>query len=226
MTGPAPTRAGPSLRRRAAALAELGLAAVCVVADLFLPTILLILLAGASLRVRRERPESLGLVRGGLTKQLAGRVLLLTVAWTGVQVAVLLPVLEHLTGRRQDVSGFAQLEGNLELLLVLLAVSWTLAAFGEELAYRGYVLGRALEACGPGRAGVVVAITASAVLFGLAHTEQGVVGVAATTCDAIFFSVLRLHSSGGLWAPFLAHGMSNTIGLTTYFLVGPVYGLW
>jgi membrane protease YdiL (CAAX protease family) len=36
---------------------------------------------------------------------------------------------------------------------------------------------------------------------------------------------LRLHYRT-LWAPVLAHGFNNTIGLVTFFLVGPVHGLW
>jgi hypothetical protein len=29
-----------------------------------------------------------------------------------------------------------------------------------------------------------------------------------------------------LWAAVLAHGFNNTIGLVTFFFVGPIYGLW
>ena len=65
----------------------------------------------------------------------------------------------------------------------------------------------------------------SAALFALAHSEQGQVGAALTFLDALFFSVLRFRC-GGLWASVLGHGLSNTIGLTTFFLIGPVYGLW
>jgi membrane protease YdiL (CAAX protease family) len=63
------------------------------------------------------------------------------------------------------------------------------------------------------------------VLFGLAHTEQGVIGVVVTLLDALFRSFLRLRYRS-LWAPVLAHGFSNTIGLITVFLIGPIYGLW
>lgn len=69
------------------------------------------------------------------------------------------------------------------------------------------------------------AIAVSATLFALAHTEQGLIGVALTFLDAIFFSVLnRLYRT--LWASVLAHGFTNTIGLTAFFVVGPIYGLW
>lgn len=32
--------------------------------------------------------------------------------------------------------------------------------------------------------------------------------------------------TASLWAAVLAHGLANTIGLVTFFLVGPLYGLW
>ena len=70
-------------------------------------------------------------------------------------------------------------------------------------------------------AGVLV----SSVLFGIAHTEQGLVGIAVVTLDAVAWSLLRIHY-GTVWAPILAHGFNNTLGFITFFLVGPVHGLW
>ena len=134
-----------------------------------------------------------------------------------------MPLLEHATGEQQDLSEFADLEGNLPLLAGLLLLTWTIAAFGEEVAYRGFTFTRLHEAVGPH--GVSIAVLGSSVLFGLAHTEQGPVGVAITFCDALFFAVLRLHYAT-LWAPILAHGFSNTLGLTAFYLVGPIHGLW
>ena len=42
---------------------------------------------------------------------------------------------------------------------------------------------------------------------------------------ALFFSVLRLRYRT-LRAPVLAHGLTNTLGLVGFFLLGPVQGLW
>jgi uncharacterized protein len=53
-----------------------------------------------------------------------------------------------------------------------------------------------------------------------------VIGVVVTTLDAIFFSLLKQKYGGNLWAPVLAHGFSNTIGLVAFYFVGPVYGFW
>ena len=135
-------------------------------------------------------------------------------------------MVEHLTGQRQDLSEFEALRGDAATLAVLLVLSWTLAAFGEEIVFRGYIQARIVDVLGPGRLGVLTAVLGSSVLFGLIHTEQGVIGVVLTFFDALFFSALKLRLGAGLWAPVLAHGFNNTIGLTAYFLIGPVYGLW
>lgn len=107
----------------------------------------------------------------------------------------------------------------------MLLVTWTLAAFGEEIVYRGFIQTRITDVLGPNLVGVVVAVGISSVLFGLAYTEHGTVRVVVTFLDALFFSFVRLRYRT-LWAPILAHGFSNTLGLVTFFLIGPIYGLW
>jgi membrane protease YdiL (CAAX protease family) len=205
---------------------ELALATYVVIGDLLLPSLVLLVVAGVSLLVRRDRPSTFGLVRPEHGWRQAGVVLALTAGWSLVQLGLVIPVLEHATGERQDVSMFADVEGNVGLLLALVALSWTLAAFPEELGFRGYLQARAADLLGSGRLAVVAAVLFSSALFGLLHTEQGVVGVGATFVDGLFFSVLMRRSQAGLWAAVLAHGFNNTLGLTAYFLVGPIHGFW
>jgi hypothetical protein len=198
---------------------------MAVVRDLWLPTLVLLAMAALSLLARREAPATLGFHRLPSPQRTLTALLGLTLVWTLLKVALVIPVLEHVTGQRQNLSQFADLQGNLPLLLTLLALSWTLAAVGEETAYRGYVYTRLTDLVGTGSAGIAVALLASSTLFALAHTEQGLVGMTLTFVDALLFTALRLWF-GTLWAPILAHGLNNTLGLTTYYLIGPVYGLW
>jgi membrane protease YdiL (CAAX protease family) len=208
------------------AAAELLAASIVVLLDLFIPTIIILALMTISLVVRRDGLASIGLRKperiGPMLLYIFGAVLV----WTLLQLGLFMPILEHLTGMKQDVSAFADLQGNLPQLLLFLAFTWTLAAFGEEMVYRGYMQRRATDVLGAGRAGLAAGIGLSSVLFGLAHTEQGIIGVGLTTLDALFFSWLKLRVENNLWAPILAHGVSNTIGLTAYYLVGPISGLW
>jgi membrane protease YdiL (CAAX protease family) len=204
--------------------AEVALATVLVLGDVLVPAVLLLAVAALSLAVRRERPASLGFARLARPGRVAGQVLVLTAGWSVLQLGLVMPVLEHLTGHRQDLSAFEDLQGDAGLLAGLVLASWTLGTV-EETVFRGYLPSRVTELLGSGPAGVVAAVLVSSVLFGLIHTEQGVVGVVVTFFDALYFSWLR-HRHGSVWAAVLGHGSSNTIGLVTFFLVGPVYGLW
>jgi len=218
------TRRDERLRLAVTAL-EVATAAAAVLADLLIPSVVLLALAGTSLLARRQGPASLGFHRPASPGRLAGLMLAVAAGWTLLHLALLNPVTNHLSGERQDVSDFAALQGNLGLLLLMLVLAWTLAAMVEETAFRGYLLTRLRELLGNGPTGLVVAVLASSLLFGLLHTEQGMVGVVLATVDGVLFSLLRLWS-GTVWAPILCHGFLNTIGFVSFYLIGPVYGLW
>lgn len=207
------------------ALVEVVVAAVLVLADVGIPTLLVLAMLVLSLVVRRQGPRSLGFVRLVSPWRTAGVILVLVAGWSVLQLGVVMPVLNRVTSSRQDFTVFEDLQGNLPLLAGLLLASWTLAALGEEAVYRGYLPTRVLEAVGPGRAGAVLGVLAPAVLFALLHTEQGVVGVVVTFLDALFLTWLRLRYAS-TWAAVLGHGFNNTLGALTFFVVGPIHGLW
>lgn len=204
---------------------EVAGAAVAVVADWFLPTLVLLAMAAVSLAVRRRGLASLGLHRPVNVRLLILQMLAFSAGWTLLSLALFIPVANHVTDQRQDTSGFADLQGNLGMLALLVLLSWTLAAFCEELAYRGYVLTRLTDLLGSSQLGLAAAVVLTSALFGLAHTEQGAVGVLIATVDGVAFAVLRFRF-GTVWAPVLAHGFNNTIGFVAFFFLGPVYGLW
>jgi uncharacterized protein len=210
---------------RAVAAVEVALACVAVALDLLLPALVILGLAAMSLVARGEGPSSIGLCRPERPGRLAVQALGLALAWSLVNVGLTKPALERLAGDRQDVSAFADVEGNVSLLLVLVVLSWTLAAFVETVAFTGFVVTRTAEVFGAGRMALTSAVLAASLAFGFLHTEQGVVGVAVSTVDAVFYAVLR-YRYGTLWAPILTHGFINTIGMLTFFLAGPIYGLW
>ena len=229
LTAPALTpRSTDRLRGRGWAIlaaVEILLAGAAVILDVFIPTLVVLALATVSLVVRRQRPSALGFRRSTRPGPMIAAVFGLTVAWDLFQIGLTKPILNRLTGERQDLSQFAGLQGNLSSLLVLLALSWTLAAVGEEIVYRGYLPRRVSDVFGESTAGLWMGVVLSSLLFGLAHTEQGIIGVVLTFLDALFFSFLRWRFRN-LWAAVLGHGFNNTIGLITFFFVGPIYALW
>lgn len=116
------------------ALAAMG----AVVLDLLIPSLVLAVTAALPLVVRRAGAGSLGLTRAPIGP-LAQRMLGFAVVWSVVPLGLTMPVATHVSGTRQDLSGFADVEGDLALLGVFVLLSWMLAAFVEELAFRGYL---------------------------------------------------------------------------------------
>jgi membrane protease YdiL (CAAX protease family) len=219
------TRALNGRRWRLVAGVEVAFAAVAVVIDLAIPTFVILGLMVLSLLIRRDGLVTMGFHRVPRPWMLAGKMLILAAGWSLVSVGLLKPIVNHVSGTTQDMSQFMGLKGNLTMLLLWVALSWTVAAVGEELAFRGFVQTRMTELVGSTGARLVVAVVFTSILMGLLHTEYGLVGVVVSAIDAVFYSVLR-YRYRTLWASILAHGFLDTIGFVTFFLVGPIYGLW
>jgi uncharacterized protein len=219
------TRALNSRQWRVVAGVEVALAAVAVILDLAIPTFVILGLMAVSLLVRREGLSTMGFHRVPRPWALAGKMLILAAGWSLVNIGLLKPIVNHVSGTTQDMSQFMGLEGNVTMLLTWVALSWTVGAFGEELAFRGFVQTRMTELVGSTGVRLVVAVVLTSILMGLLHTEYGLVGVLASAVDSVFYSVLRLRYKT-LWASILAHGFIDTIGFVAFFFVGPIYGLW
>ena len=170
------------------------------------------------LRLRRVGWRSVGLVRpaGSLRAILPG-------ALTGAVLQVfslyaLEPFIARLTGKLPDVSMFANLVGNTFSLAISLLIAWTLAAFGEEMVYRGYLMNRFAFLFGENRTGWVLALIVTSVLFGLVHLYQGPSGMISTGFSGLVFGLAYLANGRNLWAPTVAHGIYDTIGFVLIYL--------
>ncbi len=203
---------------------EVVAACLAILLDLIVPSLVLLVMAGVSLLARRAHWSSLGFHRPQ-DRRLVPKMLVFAVAWSLFQLAVAMPIANHVSGEKQDLSDFEDLEGNLGMLLGMLVLGWIVGALAEELAYRGYLQTRMRQLLGNSAVALVVTVLLSSVLFGRVHSEQGLIGIVIVTLDGIAWSVLRYRYQT-LWASVLAHGFNNTIGFVTFFFVGPVYGLW
>jgi membrane protease YdiL (CAAX protease family) len=98
-----------------------------------------------------------------------------------------------------------------------LALVWTFAAFGEEISYRRYLLGRAADVGGRTAPANWIALVLVSVLFGFGHYYQGQAGVFTTACDGFVIGAAYLLSGRNLWVAVLAHGLIDTTGITLLF---------
>lgn len=151
------------------------------------------------------------------------------VVWvlTGVVAAVVLqlwgtwvqePFFDRLTGQTQDLSQFSQMKDNLGFLVVMLILNWLLAAFGEETAYRGYLLNRLADLFGRTKLGWTAAVVFGSAAFGVAHLWQGTSGVLDASVMGVWYALLYLGANRNLLVPAVAHGVNNTNGLCLIYL--------
>jgi membrane protease YdiL (CAAX protease family) len=182
------------------------------------PILLLFLVAWASLRLRHLRWRDVGLRRPERWLPTIGLALLVGIGYQVVDIIVIAPLLQRITGEEVDLSLFSILQGDVLLLVVFMAASWTEAAFIEELFFRGYLFNRISGLVGKERVGIIVALIGSALVFGAAHAYQGITGVVDTFLGGLVLGLLYLHARRNLWLPILTHGIIDTVGfLLIYF---------
>jgi membrane protease YdiL (CAAX protease family) len=108
-------------------------------------------------------------------------------------------------------------KGNIAAALKGLLLVWTFAAFGEEISYRRYLLGRAADGGGASMRAYWLALPVVAVLFGIGHWYQGPAGVFTTAGDGMVIGAAYLLSRRNLWVAVLAHGFVDTAGILLLF---------
>jgi hypothetical protein len=108
--------------------------------------------------------------------------------------------------------------GNIGLALLGLLLVWTFAAFGEEIAYRGYLLARAADLGGGSTLALWGAMVLASILFGYGHYYKGPSGVVDSGVAGLILGAAYLLSGRNLWASILAHGFIDTFAVTLTFL--------
>jgi membrane protease YdiL (CAAX protease family) len=208
---------------RLLAAGELALVALIFIADwrhlvYFSKTLYILVLGCVSLWVRRTGWRNIGLSKfrsWGTTVTLGvGCGILIEL----FELFVSQPGLIWLTGKKPDLSDFQALTGNLGYMLIALGLTWTLAAFGEEMVYRGYVMNRAADLGRGTRGAWVTSLIVVNLAFGLAHTYQGITGVVENALDGAILGWIYLRTGRNLSVPIIAHGVTDTVDLLLIFL--------
>jgi membrane protease YdiL (CAAX protease family) len=184
----------------------------------FNATPVLFLVAWAWLWLRGQGWRGVGLHRPS-SWPLTGAVGVGTgILYQAASLEVVEPLLARLTGELPDLTALTVLEGSPRYLLLALAVTWTVAAFGEEMVYRGYLMTRMAELAGGGTAAWTASLLLVSVVFGFGHLYQGASGVATTALAGLVTGALYLATGRNLWAAILAHGTMDTVGFLLLYL--------
>ena len=178
----------------------------------------LLLLGWASLRVRRLAWRDIGFARPPRLARAVAIGIAAGVVMELFAITVTTPWIASLTGVPPDTSDFRDVVGNVGLLLVFLVASWVLAAFGEELAFRGYLMNRAADVFHRSRGAWIASLIAVSVYFGIGHGNQGATGIVQESLSGFWLGVLFLATGRNLTVPIIAHGVSNTLAFVLIYL--------
>jgi membrane protease YdiL (CAAX protease family) len=111
-----------------------------------------------------------------------------------------------------DNSRFDILRGNLPNLILNVFSAWFTAAFLEELLWRAYLINRLVDLLGnKTKLAWMIALVGSAIIFGLAHTYQGLGGVIKIATVGLLFGAAFLTTRGNLWPVIIAHALLDTL---------------
>jgi len=152
------------------AVGELVVVALIFVADFkhlifFSKTPYLLLFGWISLWVRKIGWRNVGLKlyrswKTSIALGIAAGVLL-----EGLELFITQPLLVKWLGKQPDLEVFRALQGNLKWTLIAVLGAWTLAAFGEEMVYRAYLMNRVADLLNRTRRAWIISLIAVHVAF-------------------------------------------------------------
>ncbi|WP_319503665.1 type II CAAX endopeptidase family protein [uncultured Draconibacterium sp.] len=182
-------------------------------------TIYIIPFIWITLRLKKESFSSIGL---SLKNIKIGKAILI-----GILLGIVLelfatfittPILSSIFNAEPNLSDFQEIKGNLAMLFLFILLSWVLAAFGEEICFRGFLMNRIAALFGNNKAAWIMSLVLSSILFGWGHTEQGVTGWIQESISALFLGIIFLKSGKNLTIPIIVHGVSNTLAFILIYL--------
>ena len=180
--------------------------------------IVLFLLCLASIWLRDGRWSSMGLKRPASWR----RIFLIALAEAGARILLGQFVIEPITGFFSPPPSSApelanEIAGNVKIALLALLLVWTFAAFGEEIAYRGYLLTRAADIGRRSTIAYWLGIVFVSVLFGYGHYYKGASGIIDSGIAGLILGAAYMVADRNLWACILTHGFIDTFGVIDAF---------
>jgi membrane protease YdiL (CAAX protease family) len=179
---------------------------------------ILVVLGLASMRLRNGGFAALGFRRPDSWR----RILLIAIAAAALRIVLGQFVIDPLTALvwppAAAPAGVESIAGDIGTALMYLGIVWTFAAFGEEIAYRGYLMNRTADVGGRTTAAWWIAVVVASILFGYGHFYKGPSGIVDSGVAGLILGAAYLASGRNLWTTVLAHGFIDTFGVVCLYV--------
>jgi len=129
--------------------------------------------------------------------------------------SLLIPLIEQITKKPLDYSLFYELTSSNIKTIIVLPIIWVTAAFCEEIIFRGFLITishRIFQ-----KVNIYFIIIASSLLFGFAHSYQGVTGIIVTFLVGIILSLTLIRNKYNLTSIIFIHGFIDTSYLLIFY---------
>ena len=178
---------------------------------------ILVVLGLVSMRLRNGNWFAMGFKRPASW----GRVVWIALAAAALRIILGDFVIEPLAGRFWPPivapAGAEAITGNIKMAALALLIVWTFAAFGEEIAYRGYLLTRAAEIGRQTTAAYWIGIVFVSILFGYGHYYKGPAGIIDSGVAGLILGSAYMLAGRNLWASVIAHGVIDTVAVVALY---------
>jgi membrane protease YdiL (CAAX protease family) len=129
---------------------------------------------------------------------------------------IIQPIFEHLFGEI-NLQAFDGIKGNFISYLIFILFMWIVAGFGEEFLFRGYIVKRLAIIFGDTNKSWIIAVTITAIIFGLGHIYQGTSGVLTTGIIGFIMGMIFFRHRQNLSIAMFTHGFYDMIGITLLY---------
>jgi len=132
------------------------------------------------------------------------------VAIVTVVIVQAVAILQFSLSEAPDYSAFEQ-GLTLGKLLGLIVISWTTAAFAEEIIWRGFFMKQIARLFDEQKSSSwVIGLILTSVGFGLIHSYQGPAGMLGIGFVGLVYGIVYLAFGRNLWVTIIAHGLTGT----------------
>ena len=135
-----------------------------------------------------------------------------------ISTFVTVPLLSRRMGHPPDLSDLRFMVGNAGMVLALTLPNWILAALGEEMVYRGYLMNRVADVGRRTRAAWGISLVAVSAVFGTGHLYQGATGMIQESLAGAALGGIYLAARRNLWTGIVAHGIANQLAFLLIYL--------
>ena len=131
---------------------------------------------------------------------------------------VIQPLINWLANESPDYSSFQSIAYDTSRYLKYIGLIWIIAAFGEELMFRGFLFLQLNVLLPPMKFKRILLVIASAMMFALPHAYQGLSGMITTFVFGLIFGTTYIRFNYNLWIVIVLHGLIDSFFITLAYM--------